>query len=245
MPKRYICFINVNVFVTEYSQRAQLTSRNSDFVFFNFDIYPLHEVSNEKVLKIVIEIKKLTLINSSRSTTQYQMKSLTIWLALLMNWMPVVFAYRVSNSVNKPSTCVMSATTPPRTILNYRDNLAGSADMEQKIEAKYYLKKSSKSHKGVNLGLIQSIVMTQAASLITCIYFSMIALTYSGHDVNSIRWDGSTHYGLLFPTESMAWLLIFAQGILAAAPMIYIGNFIESSERRNMANVHFSTISKC
>jgi hypothetical protein len=85
---------------------------------------------------------------------------------------------------------------------------------------------------------------TQAFALLGVTSMTALVMVISGHgvDLNSIHWNGSDIFRALFDVSDLSGWRFF-QGALAAIPVIYLSKQVETSDRRDMSHVNFSTIS--
>jgi hypothetical protein len=136
-----------------------------------------------------------------------------------------------------------------RSVLYYRDHVEDAEGLVAGLDSAPS-PSPSKGHEpyknGVHVSVVRSLLMSQGLLLAVASIIASTAMATTGHPVNLnvIHWNGADNsfYSLFDPFNQSGWSAL--QGALAAVPMIYLGDRIEKSDRRDMTHVNFSTMSK-
>lgn len=160
--------------------------------------------------------------------------------------MPVSLALLPPLTKSPSKTAVKAAA---RTVLHYRDSVEDADSVYNALNSQQ-LQPASEGLEapktGVQMGVIRTLAMSQTFALAGATTLAAAAMTLTGHplDFNSIHWNDSEHFRPLFDLVSNnGWR--FVEGFLAAIPVIYAGNQVETSDERDLSQVNFSTMSKC
>ena len=159
-----------------------------------------------------------------------------------------------AGALQAPLRSTGSRTTPPLTstetptVLYYRDNIQDEVGIRKGLNPqlpKTQQKEQESSRTGFQMEIFRNMATTQVIALLGVTGMTALVMAISGHgaDLNSIHWNDSNSFRSLFDVSDLiGWR--FIQGVLAAVPMIYLSKQVETSDRRDMSHVNFSTISK-
>eukprot|EP00980_Cylindrotheca_fusiformis_P004528 scaffold961_cov122-Cylindrotheca_fusiformis.AAC.36 len=96
---------------------------------------------------------------------------------------------------------------------------------------------------GVSMSLIRSIWYNQASILLLATSAAAGAsLLFGGDsalDLSSLHWTGSQHFHSLFDWKITPLRLL--EGLVAAIPLVALGNFVETSDDQDASHVNFAT----
>lgn len=150
------------------------------------------------------------------------------------------------SSVSRTTLPLTSTETP--TALHYRDNVQDEEGMKKGLNSQLpqrQQKEQGRTATARQMEVFLNMAATQTVALlgVTCITELVMAISGHGAGLNSIHWNDSDSFRSLFAVSDLnGWR--FFQGALAAIPMIYLSKQVETSDRRDMSHVNFSTMSK-
>lgn len=95
---------------------------------------------------------------------------------------------------------------------------------------------------GADYAAFQSVAMSQVFALLGVTLVTAIVLAVSGHpiDMSTLHWNGSNQFVPFWDFQATPLRLF--EGIIAAAPMIFLGAQVEKSDDRDASHVNFSTM---
>lgn len=181
--------------------------------------------------------------------TNVKRYSLIMMALLPMTMVPAAVALQppLQTTANRIKPLSMSTETP--TALHYRDNVQGEEGLLNVLSSlmprQQQTQLTATPEIGVQVDLIRNMATSQAVALAGVTGLAAAAMAMSGHgvDLNAIHWNDSDNFRSLFDVaHTSGWRCV--QGVLAAMPMIYVSQHVETSDKRDMSHVNFSTMSK-
>lgn len=95
---------------------------------------------------------------------------------------------------------------------------------------------------GADHAALRAVAMSQALVLLGVTVATAIVLAVTDHpiDMSSLHWNGSSEFFSFWDFQVTPLRLV--EGVVAAAPMIYLGTQVERSDDRDASHVNFSTM---
>lgn len=179
--------------------------------------------------------------------TNVKRYSLIMMALLPMTMVPAAVALQppLQTTANRIKPLSMSTETP--TALHYRDNVQDEEGLLNLLSSlmprQQQTQLTATPEIGVQVDLIRNMATSQAVALAGVTGLTAAAMAMSGHgvDLNAIHWNDSDNFRSLFDVaHTSGWRCV--QGVLAAMPMIYVSQHVETSDKRDMSHVNFSTM---
>ena len=132
--------------------------------------------------------------------------------------------------------------------LKYRDRDGDTEELVSSMPSHGHAPKTNENdwfgNTGVNMPILKSLAVSQTAALVVCSGVTAAALAVTGYPIDfaALHWNGNENF--FSPLDFTMSPIRVVEGLLAAAPMIFLGNKIEHAESRDCSHVNFSTMSK-